>query len=166
MKSPSFAGVPGHLTQAELERVTGLSRQTLAELAREPDCPREKRGGRWVYPWPAWNEWRINRRVDRAVERAKPENYDAAKTRKMAADAELAELELARERGHLITLVDATKIADDAFDRVRARLVSIPGKEAYRFVGLKAIPKAVTALRDVIDVVMAELSGEPEEEAA
>lgn len=152
-----FPGVPEWLSQAELERVTGLSRQTLAELAREPDCPREQRDG-WKYPWPAWNTWYVNRRVDRAVERVKPADFEEARARKTAAEAELAELELAKQRGDLITVADAGKVMDDRLDRVAARLKAVPSKDAYRFVGLTGIPEVVPVLRQVIDGVMAELS--------
>lgn len=154
-KIGAFPTIPDWLSQTELMSVTRLSRQTLAEWARHPDCPKETRGGKTVYPWPGWNEWRYAT----ARKSSKPQDFDEARSRKMAADAELAELDLAKQRGDLIAMADATKIADDQFDRIRARLVSVPSKEAYRFVGLAGIPVAVGELRSVIDAVMAELSG-------
>lgn len=155
-----FAGVPNWLSQAELMRVTGLSRQTLAELAREPDCPQKQSGNNRVYPWPGWMTWYTERRVARAVERVRPADYDEAKARKTAAEAELAELELARERGDLVAMDDAMVVFEDRLERLRARLVAIPSKEAHRFLGLTKMGEAVGELRSVVDGVMGEISGE------
>lgn len=158
-----FPGLPNWLSQAELMRVTGLSRQTLAELAREPDCPQKMSGRNRVYPWPGWMTWYVERRVGRAVDRVKPADFEEAKARKMAADAELAELELAKQRGDLVTLSDAMVIFDDRLERLRAKLVAVPSKEAHRFLGLTRMPAAVSELRAVVDATMAEMSGEVED---
>lgn len=155
-----FPGVPDRLTQAELQRVTGLSRNTLAEWAREPDCPMEVVDGKRYYLWPQWNEWRLNKVKRTAQERTPPADLEDAKARKISAEAELAELQLARELADLIRPADALRLAEQTYDRIRARLIVVPSKEAYRFIGLKRLPQAVAALNLVIDAVLQALSGD------
>ena len=160
-RKSGFPGVPDRLNQAELQRVTGLSRQTLAEWAREPDCPFEVVDGTRLYLWPQWNEWRLAKITQSVRERAPtPSSADEAKARKLAAEAELAEFQLARERVDLIRPADAIKASEQMLDRLRARLVAVPGREAHRFVGLKRLPQAVRELTAVIDAVLVTLSGD------
>lgn len=146
-----------------------LSTRQLQKYAKLPGCPRKSNGkGGWLYEWPAFNRFVRERSAEVAAEAVRPQDYDEARTRKVAAEAELAELQLAEQRGDLIRIEDAAKIADDAFDRIRARLVAVPTKEAHRLVGLTKTPKVVTVLRAVVNTVLEELGSAADalEEAA
>jgi phage terminase Nu1 subunit (DNA packaging protein) len=154
------------LSQKDLSEELGLSLRQTAEWTARPGAPKKKVGGSWKYLWPDFNRWYVEERVSSAVERVKPADLEEARARKTSAEAELAELQLAKERGQLITVEDAAKGADEVFDRVRARLIAVPGKEAHRFVGLKKLPEAVKALGEVVDVALRELSGGDLEDAA
>ena len=54
--------------------------------------------------------------------------YDEARTRKVSAEAEIAELELAKVRGELALVEDVVKAWDDVLAALKAKLLAIPTK--------------------------------------
>ena len=57
-------------------------------------------------------------------------DYDAARTRKMNAEAELAELELERVHGTLVVAEDVVDAWNDVLTALKAKLLSVPSKAA------------------------------------
>jgi transposase-like protein len=55
----------------------------------------------------------------------------AGRARKMAADAELAELQLAREKGKLIEAEPAARTTEDLARRLRNRVLAVPREVAH-----------------------------------
>ena len=150
------------LNQKELCELLGKSRQTVAELCRLPGVPREKKGDAWVYLWPDFNDWWRETKVDQAAERAAPADFEEAKARKMEADADLAELELRRQRGELVTVADYETALAGALDRVRARLLGLDSRLAPLVVGVDTVLKAKALIRPVVHEILAELSASDE----
>lgn len=56
--------------------------------------------------------------------------YDQARTRKVTAEAEIAELELAKVKGDLVTAEDVVTAWEDVLGAVKGKLLSIPTKAA------------------------------------
>lgn len=56
--------------------------------------------------------------------------YDQARTRKIAADAELAEMELAKARREFISVEDVRSAWQNVLSNMRARLLSMPSTVA------------------------------------
>ena len=54
--------------------------------------------------------------------------YDEARTRKIAAEAEIAELELAKIRNDLAIVADVVKAWEDVLAAMKAKLLSVPTK--------------------------------------
>lgn len=54
--------------------------------------------------------------------------YDEARTRKVAAEAEIAELELAKVRGELALVQDVITAWDDVLAALKAKLLAVPTK--------------------------------------
>lgn len=54
--------------------------------------------------------------------------YDEARTRKVAAEAAIAELELAKVRNELVLVGDVVKAWDDVLSAMKAKLLSLPTK--------------------------------------
>lgn len=150
------------VTNAEAARRLGMTPVSIGQWAAKPGCPTHGAGAKRRLVWPDFPKWRdqeLARQIrSEAKADSKPGDLEEAKARKMAAEAELAELELAKARGELIAVEDAVKEAEQVFERLRARLIAVPGKEAHRFVGLKRLPHAMKGLRDVIDTALTELS--------
>jgi phage terminase Nu1 subunit (DNA packaging protein) len=112
-------------------------------------------------------EWRLNIgqvlrwKEKRAVEAVQGDtsklDIDEAKRRKTAAEAALAELELAKQRGELVPLQAIAEIVGDAFANVRARLLSLPSALAPQVVHMTAA-ESRAILESAIDDVLGELS--------
>lgn len=152
------------INQKELGDITGLSRAALANWSAQPGCPKKVANGRTLYAWPDWNEWRFQEgRRSKA-----PEDVEEARARKLAAEAELAEIERDRERGLLVPLADVEREVGVVLDRLRAKLVALPGKWGPLLVGCRTIAEATGRLEPAVADAMADLSysGDEAEEAA
>jgi phage terminase Nu1 subunit (DNA packaging protein) len=58
------------------------------------------------------------------------QDYEEARARKVAAEAEITELELAKVRGELVVAEDVVTAWSDTLSSLKAKLVSIPSKAA------------------------------------
>lgn len=58
------------------------------------------------------------------------QDYEEARARKVAAEAEITELELAKVRGELVVADDVVTAWSDTLSSLKAKLVSIPSKAA------------------------------------
>ena len=58
------------------------------------------------------------------------QDYEEARARKVAAEAEITELELAKVRGELVVADDVITAWSDTLSSLKAKLVSIPSKAA------------------------------------
>lgn len=84
--------------------------------------------------------------------------FDRARTRKIAAEAEIAELELAKVRGQLVVAEDVIKAWDDVLAALKGKLLSVPTKAAPV---VSAEPEAGSCqkiLEDLINEALEELS--------
>jgi phage terminase Nu1 subunit (DNA packaging protein) len=107
-------------------------------------------------------KWREDRAAATAEEAALARfpgsaEWEAARTRKMAAEAGRSELALAKERGELVAVEEFRQVLRQGFGRIRAQLLSIPGRFAMRSIGLKTLPEAQQVWDSAIRDVLAEL---------
>lgn len=117
------------VTGQQLADLLGVSRRQISRYASE-GMPYAGEGVRRRYPWPECRIW-YNAQVKeqaRAEAARKPaiEHMHEAERRKAAADAEIAELRLAKLRGELVPLVDVEAELRDILARVKARLRQHP----------------------------------------
>ncbi len=80
------------------------------------------------------------------------------KARKDRAQAELAELELAKRRGRMIDVDDVEKMMTDDYARVRARLLSMPSKLAPLVVTITDPAEADAVLTIEVSEALGELA--------
>ena len=146
------------LSQKELIELVGKSRQTVAELCRLPGVPRVRKQNGWLYLWPDFNDWWRDLKIQQATDRATPANFDLAQARKMEADADLAELTLAKLRGELIAVADYRSALAGSLDCVRARLLGLDSRLAPLVVGVENVLKAKALIRPIVNEVLTELS--------
>lgn len=129
-----------NLTQVELLEILRISRQTAVVMANEdPPLPSRKDGKYRLYDLSEVVPWMVERAVRKAglqvkkkVEKSDVPDYDISEARKMAADAELAELKLARERGELLHLADYERAWADRIQRHSQGMASIKARVATR----------------------------------
>lgn len=84
-------------------------------------------------------------------------SFDEAKTRKMVADAMLAELELARETKKVVEVDAVVDIVKHQYANVRAKLLAIPTRVAPQIYLMDNITDVQTMLEQVINETLEEL---------
>lgn len=147
------------ITQSEAARRLGMTPQALGRWAGRPGAPVELVKGKPWCLWPDFPKWRDAEMAAQVRKESAPGDFEEARTRKMAAEAELAEMELAQARGDLVTVADATERTARILERVRARFVAFPGKLAPRLVGVDTAMEARGVLEAAVGEVLSELAG-------
>ena len=113
----------------ELASLLGVSLSTLKDYYRlgMPGAIAKNK-----YPVRASIDWLINHQLQQALKSSKPQlmTEQDAKARKLSAEAQLAELELAAARGEVVNVSDATKELERYLSVVRASLLSFPARFA------------------------------------
>lgn len=146
------------IPQKELAAILGLSTRQIRNLEAE-GMPHEAEGARKSYPIPDAVQWY----VAREQERAQPTDIEDAKKRKLTAEAETAELELARMRGQLVLVEDVVKEQARVYDHMRAKILATSAKAAPAMVGLRSIAEAQVRVEAVMRELM-ELLAETDDE--
>jgi len=85
-------------------------------------------------------------------------SYDEARTRKINAEAQIAELELAKVRGELVIAEDVVKAWDDILNAIKGKLLSIPTKAAPIVSSEMDAAICQTICEDLINEALEELS--------
>ena len=85
-------------------------------------------------------------------------SYDEARTRKVNAEAEIAELELAKIQGSLVIAEDVVKAWEDVLGALKAKLMAVPSKGAPVVSAESEAGKCQAILEDLIREALEELS--------
>jgi hypothetical protein len=84
--------------------------------------------------------------------------YDEARTRKVNAEAQIAELELAKVKGELVLAEDVVKAWEDVLGAIKGKLLSIPSKAAPIVASEPDAGKCQIICEDLINEALEELS--------
>lgn len=84
--------------------------------------------------------------------------YDEARTRKVAAEAEIAELELERIRGTLCLTEDVVKTWENVLYACKAKFLAMPSKAAPLIASENEIAKIQQIIEDHIKEALSELA--------
>lgn len=142
------------VSELELARLLGVTRPAVTQW-RQAGCPFRRARGRYEYVVSEVVDWRLARaREQQRDETAPVEALERA--RKLRAEADRAEFELAKVRGEHTPTALYTEELGDAFERVRTKLLAVPGEHAVRFPEL-GMREATRRLRAVVDQVLADL---------
>lgn len=131
-----------------------------AQLERffQSGMPHEKTSSRKIaIPMPDGRIWFHKHLVEKGKRQAAPKDIDEAKQRKMAAEAELAELELAKARDELMTVDQYERVVADAMARADARLQTLPPRLAGVVLGATTIQDAQARIAPLVEEVRDEL---------
>jgi hypothetical protein len=85
-------------------------------------------------------------------------SYDEARTRKVNAEAEIAELELAKVRGQLVVADDVVKAWADVLGMLKSKLTNIPAKAAPIVAPESEAGMIQSILQDLMNEALEELS--------
>lgn len=84
-------------------------------------------------------------------------SYDEARTRKVNAEAEIAELELAKVRGELVVVDDVIKAWETVLMAVKAKMMSVPTKAAPVVASEGEAGKCQAVIEDLVREALEEL---------
>lgn len=136
----------GQDTGASIAHALGLSHRRVQTLFNE-GMPRTKDEA---------VAWYQARKVARETARSK--TLDEARRRKTEAEAELAEIELAKARGEVVTVAEVTEEVGRTFDRLRATVLAMPGKWTPQIVGVPDLPAAKAMMDAMANELLESLS--------
>lgn len=85
-------------------------------------------------------------------------SYDEARARKMAAEAELSEIELQKERAEVLSVDVVNIINNEIYGNFRAKLLALPARAAPDVFSSSNVKEAKAILRKNINGVLEELS--------
>lgn len=144
--------------------VLGLTTRRVQQLTSEGVFAKEGRGR---YDLVSCVQAYVGFWQDKAEARSAAEHVDGSleesKARKMAAEAELAELQLARERGELVTVEDAVKERTRDYGHLRAKMLNMPAKYAPSTVGCRTIAESKVRWEDAVAEALSVLSDTDDE---
>lgn len=140
----------------DLADVTRLSVRTLNYIRRdEPNVlVFRSKGKRVEYDLGACNANLRDRAAAQALKSAEPKDFEDARTRKMAAEARLAELELAAAERRMVPADETARLVESLLTQLRAQLVTLPGRHGPQMVGLKSELEAVARLEAAVEEAM------------
>jgi phage terminase Nu1 subunit (DNA packaging protein) len=160
----------------QLAAETGLAIRTLQYIrAQEPGVLIQRTRGKVTeYEQPACAIHLRQREVRKELEAQKPADIDEAKARKAQADAEMAEMQLAKMRHELAPVIDMDRAVEQLAGAIRAEVLGIRPRWAARLVGLETHAEAAAALDLMAAQLLAALvdraegldADEPDEAAA
>lgn len=143
------------LTLAQVAKLLNVSHETIRTY-RKRGMPTRTVSGRPAFVAAEVLPWRIEdvRREER--ERSSPDEAQE-RTRKLAAEASLAELRLARERGEVVPAAEVESEMERLCLNLRSRIVTMRGKWAPALLGLSTMAEATATLDRVADDLLRSL---------
>ncbi len=122
----------------------GLTDRRLRQLlAEHRDVPSIGHGKQRLFLWPELREWRDKNLIQQGVASVRPGSVEEARARKLAADADLREMEVAERRGALMPAALFRQEFEAACSRMVAHQLNAPGRYAPQL--LAAFPERLRA---------------------
>ncbi len=137
------------VTQTALAKLFRVDVRTIQRWTKA-GMPREGASRSSKYDLPQCIAWRREEDRKEAEDLRHPKTFEEARARKMAAEAELAELDVMERRGELGTVEEMDEVITTGFGRMRAYGLGAPSRHARDFVGLKTVTAARNAVRHLI----------------
>ena len=149
------------VNKRELAEIVGKSEEWISQMQRDSSFPvLVKRTGRQGNEYETADviAWMERRQVSNLVNDGMVD-IEEAKRRKIAAEAGLAELELAKEKGEVVLIEEVTKQFGDQLSALRAKLLALPSKTANLVFTAKSLTEAKSILEDAIIEALNEVVG-------
>lgn len=144
------------LNQTELAAHLGLTTRQIRNLEAE-GLPHRAEGNRKWYPIPEAIQWYIEWKRQEVLRDIEKVDFKKPRARKMAAEARMAEIELAKEEGRLLPREVLDETYGRMLDLVRRGLLNMPGRWASHFSPLPP-RKAEAIIRRAVAEQLEELS--------
>ncbi|MFW1888089.1 terminase small subunit [Acinetobacter johnsonii] len=136
------------VTRQGLADIFGVSLPTIDNWVRQ-GCPYISKGGRgqeWKFNTASVSTWLRDRDVEEATGGI-PDDFETLKCRKMLADAQLAELELAQKKGEVAHIEEFERMWSLAMGQLRQNILGVPQRAVLQLIGETDERKFKTKLR-------------------
>lgn len=150
------------LTKSDLARMFGKSLPGI-QLWISKGCPYVTKGGggkQWVFDSAEVSAWREAQVILQAQGDTKSLDIDEARRRKLAAEAAITELELAKLRGDVIEIDAVAAVVGDDYANVRAKLLSMATKLAPQLLGTDDLPQCKALIERCVYEALEELTAD------
>ena len=133
------------VSDAELAKLLGVSARRIRQLAEQGVLEREERG-----------KYALGPSIRAVIENAAGSGSELQRERirKLRADANLAELELAREKGLVAPIQQMERVWNNVMATIRAQMMGVPGRVIVRIIGEKSELAIKAALADEIRLAL------------
>lgn len=142
-------------TKAQIAELLGLTTRQISNLTDE-GMPRDVDGNRVFFDPPSAVQWYV-RRIKEDAKSGDEEKKNLV-TRKLELEVLIAEHELAEVQGSTVTLDYMEEQFGAILQRLRAKILNLPGKYAPSLVGLRSVAEAQTRLEGVSNEMISALS--------
>ena len=150
----------------DISTYLGIVPRRIQQLVRDEGMPQAARGKYDLYKCGAWYIRYLQKKVQQGATQAGDDgmlSWRSERARAMRAEASLKEMELARARGELVSVDEATRLWDDTLSRIRSRMISSVATGAVQLVGVRTTAEAHAVLEAVVDDALSSASGVAEE---
>jgi phage terminase Nu1 subunit (DNA packaging protein) len=146
------------ITLKELAERLGLSTRRIQQL-RAKGLPYRSCGRQITYEWDSVWPWFVNYKIAQELGKNGKQNEAErrARTRKLEAQAKLAELEAERVQGNLVDVDAFQMVLRDVAARLDGKLRSLPIRWAPDLLGYSELPTMVSRLDEVVEELRSEL---------
>lgn len=155
-----MAGV--EVSKADLARMFGVSLNTIGQWVNK-GCPWITKGcpgKQWTFNTAevvAWREEHVAQQVQGDTSQL---DIEEARRRKMAAEAAMMELDLAKRRGEVLEVEAVAEVIGDDYANVRAKLLSLPTKLAPILVGIEDPAECLMLIERGVTEALEELTAD------
>jgi len=149
-----------NVSKTDLATYLGVHLTSITTWVRN-GCPYVVKGSvnkPWVFNTADVIDWRQDRAVQKALGDTKLLDIDEGRRRKVAAEAGLAELELAQKQGEVVEIDSICAAVADDYSNVRAKLLSLPTKLAPQVAVYDDTAECLALLSRGIDEALEELT--------
>lgn len=128
--------MPILLNRSDLAHHLGVQPPTIDQWIREgmPSVTKGGQGRAWQFDLGAVVRWYGDRRELSATKKA-PSDEREAKARKLAAEAEMTELDLAKAKGEVALISEIEKIWTRKMAIIRANVMNVPARAVIQLLG-------------------------------
>ncbi len=150
------------LTKANIAMCLGVSLPTVSSWVRK-GCPYVQKGSKgqqWIFNTAEVISWREEQAALAAVGDTKSLDIDEARRRKLAAEAAMVELDLAKRRGEVIEIEEVSGVIGDDYANVRAKLLSLPTKLAPQLIGIEDMAECKALIERGVSEALEELTAD------
>jgi len=155
-----MAGI--EISKADLAQYVGVSLTTITNWVRQ-GCPylaKGTKGKAWIFNSAEVMTWREEKIAQNAIGDTASLDIDEARRRKLAAEAAMMELDLAKRRGEVIEIDAVAAVVGDDYANVRAKLLSLATKLAPQLIGIDDLAGCKALIERGVSEALEELTAD------